>query len=400
CGGACARTSSERLSISPDRRPTSGRGLKFCGDSAFHVELRRRVDEYFRISGRRRRDCWQMYLKTTILVACFAASYVLLVFVAQSWLQALGLAILLGLSAAGIGFNTQHDGGHRAYSSYFSVNKLMATTLDVLGGSSYLWHWKHAVFHHPYVNIAGHDTDVDLGMFARLTPHQKRLMFHRWQHLYLWPLYGLLAIKWQLDDFRKLITGRIGEHRVPRPQKWDLVILLIGKAIFFTSAFGIPLLFHRPHVVLFYYLVATLVLGIVLSIVFQLAHCVEKASFPMPREGRIENAWAIHQVETTVDFARESRVVGWLLGGLNFQITPHLFRRISHANYPAISKRGEETCRDCGVNSMEYKSSRAAVASHFRWLRRMGSPNMSLPGARQTTKCWPDDTGDTPPSSA
>src|SRR5262249_15602527 len=125
-----------------------------------------------------------MYLKTTILVACFAVSYVLLVFVAQSWLQALGLAILLGLSAAGIGFNTQHDGGHRAYSSYFWVNKLMATTLDVLGGSSYLWHWKHAVFHHSYVNIAGHDTDINLGMFARLTPHQKRFMFHRWQHLY------------------------------------------------------------------------------------------------------------------------------------------------------------------------------------------------------------------------
>jgi hypothetical protein len=62
------------------------------------------------------------------------------------------------------------------------VNKLMATTMDVLGGSSYLWHWKHAVFHHSYVNIAGHDTDINLGMFARLTPHQKRFMFHRWQY--------------------------------------------------------------------------------------------------------------------------------------------------------------------------------------------------------------------------
>src|SRR5262249_58668630 len=177
CGGACARTSSERLSISPDRRPTSGRGLKFCGDSAFHVELRRRVDEYFRISGRRRRDCWQMYLKTTILVACFAVAYVLLVFVAQSCRQALGLAILLGLSAAGIGFNTQHDGGHRAYSHYVWVNKLMAMTMDLLGGSSYLWHWKHAVFHHAYVNIVGHDTDINLGIVARLAPHPTRVMF-------------------------------------------------------------------------------------------------------------------------------------------------------------------------------------------------------------------------------
>jgi len=50
------------------------------------IELRRRVDEYFRITGRRQRDCWQMYLKTAILAACCAVSYVLLVLVAQTWL--------------------------------------------------------------------------------------------------------------------------------------------------------------------------------------------------------------------------------------------------------------------------------------------------------------------------
>lgn len=370
--GASDPTSGGGPSASSARPPG---GLKFSSDNAFYVELRRRVDEYFRITGRRQRDCWQMYLKTAILVASFAVSYVLLVLVARTWLQALALAILLGLSAAGIGFNTQHDGGHRAYSNYVWVNKLMAMTIDMMGGSSYLWHWKHAVFHHSYVNIEGHDTDIDLGIVARLTPHQKRLTFHRWQHLYLWPLYGLLAIKWHLlGDFRKLITGRIGDHRVPRPKNWDLVILLAGKAIFVTTAFGIPLVFHPPNVVLFYYLVAALVLGTVLSIVFQLAHCVEEASFPLPAKGsgRIENAWAIHQAETTVDFARRSRVVAWLLGGLNFQIEHHLFPRISHVHYPAISRLVEETCRDFGVKYREYTSFRAGVASHFRWLRRMG----------------------------
>ena len=282
------------------------------------------------------------------------------------------------MSAAGIGFNIQHDGGHRSYSNHVWVNKLMAMTMDVLGGSSYLWRWKHAVFHHSYVNIGGHDTDINLGILARLTPHQKRLVFHRWQHLYLWPLYGLLAIKWQLvDDFRKLITGRIGPHRIPRPKRWDLVVLLAGKAVFLTTAFGIPLLFHPLKAVLFYYLVAALVLGTMLSIVFQLAHCVEEASFPLPGEGggRIENAWAVHQAESSVNFARRSRVIGWLLGGLNFQIEHHLFPRISHVNYPAISLLVEETCRDFDVMYREHTSLRASIASHFRWLRRMGLPN-------------------------
>ncbi len=169
----------------------SGSTLKFGGNSAFQLELRRRVDEHFRATGRRERDCWQMYLKTAIILACLAVSYLLLVFAAQAWWQGVPLAVLLGLAAAGIGFNVQHDGGHHAYSDYRSVNKLMAMTLDLMGGSSYFWHWKHVVFHHTYVNVAGHDTDINLGVLGRVTPHQTRLAFHRWQHLYLWPLYGL-----------------------------------------------------------------------------------------------------------------------------------------------------------------------------------------------------------------
>jgi linoleoyl-CoA desaturase len=215
-------------------------------------------------------------------------------------------------------------------------------------------------------------------MLARLTPHQRRLAFHRWQHLYLWPLYGVLAIKWQLvDDFRKLISGRISNQPFPRPKGWDLVILAAGKATFCTVAFGIPLLFHSLGVVLFYYGVAGLVTGTVLSVVFQVAHCVEEAEFPVPRAstGRIDHAWAIHQAETTVDFARRSRMVTCLVGGLNFQIEHHLFPRISHVNYPAVSRLVEETCRDFGIRYAQHKSFRAGLASHFRWLRRMGMPN-------------------------
>jgi linoleoyl-CoA desaturase len=362
----------------PIRAAEPARSLTFGHDNAFQLELRRRVAEHFRTTGRRQRDCWQMYVKTVILLAGFAGSYVLLVFGAQTWWQGLLLAMLLGLFAAGIGFNIQHDGGHQAYSNLPWINKLMAMTLELIGGSSYLWRWKHVVFHHTYVNITGHDTDIDLGLLARLTPHQKRLWYHRWQHLYLWPLYGLLAIKWQLvDDFRKLISGRISHQPFPRPKGWELVIFVAGKVIFFSVAFGTPLLFHSVGVVLFYYGIAGLVTGTTLSVVFQVAHCVEEAEFPLPRAntGRIDNAWAIHQAGTTVDFARRSRVVAWCVGGLNFQIEHHLFPRISHVNYRAISKLVEQTCRDFGIRYTEFKSFRAGIASHFRWLRRMGRPN-------------------------
>ena len=365
------------MTLWPNNRDLADRRITFGGDNSFHVELRRRVDEYFRRTRRRQRDCPQMYLKTAIILAVFAGLYLLLVFVAATWWQGLLLAILLGLVMSSIGFNIEHDGSHHAYSKYPWVNRLMAMAMDLIGASSYVWHWKHVVVHHTYVNITGHDADIDLGFLGRLTPHQERFRFHRWQQFYLWPLYGVNVIKWHLyDDFRDVILGRIGPHRMPRPKRWEMVSFVGAKALFLVMAFAVPLLVHRIWIVFLFYGVTVSVAGVVVSVVFQLAHCVEEAEFPLPREdsGSIENAWAIHQVETTVDFARGSRFVGWILGGLNFQIEHHLFPRVCHVNYPAISKLVEQACREFGVKYREHISFRAGIASHFRWLRRMGAP--------------------------
>ncbi len=351
-----------------------GPRLKFGHDAGFQRELRRRVEDFIRRTGLCQRDCPRMYVKTAVILAAFMLSYALLVFVARTWWQALPLAVILAFATAEIGFNIQHDGGHKAYSNRAWVNKLMAMSLDMVGGSSYVWRWKHVVFHHTYVNVKGHDTDIDLGIFGRLSPQQRRRAFHRWQHFYLWPLYGVMVIKWHLyDDFHDVITGRMGENRFPRPRGWELVLFIGGKLTFLVLAFGIPLLFHPLwSVVLFYALIAGIV-GVFLSVVFQLAHAVERADFPCEDKitGRIENPWAVHQVQSSVDFARDSRLVSWLVGGLNFQIEHHLFPTLSHVNYPAISGIVEGTCREFGVHYAAQPSFRAAVASHFRWLRRL-----------------------------
>ena len=369
-----------------DSHLSEGR-LTFARDNAFHIEVRRRVDDYFRSSGKRERDCLAMYFKSAIILTVFAGLYLSLVFVANTWWQAVPLALLLALAIAAIGFNIEHDGSHNSYSNHKWINRLMAMTLDLIGASSYVWHWKHVVVHHTYVNITGHDADIDVGFFGRLTPHQKRLGFHRWQHFYLWPLYGLNVIKWHLyDDFRDVILGRISAMRMPRPKGWELVGFVGGKLLFFSLAFGIPLLIHPVWMVLAYYLLTVSLAGLVVSVVFQLAHCVEEAEFPIPQENSrsIENGWAVHQVETTVDFARRNRVESWLLGGLNFQIEHHLFPRVCHVHYPAISKIVEETCREFDISYGEHRSFSSGLVAHFRWLRNMGSridtPQMRNPG--------------------
>jgi linoleoyl-CoA desaturase len=370
-------------STRPERRgrPETSGGLKFGGGDEFHRELRRRVEQYFTRSARSPRDCPRMYLKTAVVLGWCAASYGLLVFFAGSWWWALSLAISLGLSMAAVGFNIQHDGGHQAYSSRPWINRLMARTLDLLGGSSYFWARKHNTIHHSYANITGHDDDIDLGLLGRLSPHQKRLKFHRFQHLYLWVLYGFLPTKWQVyDDFRDLAAGRVCGNRFARPKGWELAVFLGGKTLFFSLALVVPLLMHPAWAVLPLYITASFVQGVTLSVVFQLAHCVEGAAFPLPRQdtGRMETAWAVHQVGATVDFARGSRLLSWFIGGLNFQIEHHLFPRICHVHYSALAPLVEETCREFGLNYVAHETFMAGVASHFRWLRRMGMSSTAL----------------------
>jgi linoleoyl-CoA desaturase len=351
--------------------------LKFPGDSGFHVELKRRVSEYFQTTGRSPRDSVRMYLKSAAIFLWFGLSYALLVFAATTWWEGLILSCSLALAMAGIGFSIQHDANHGAYSKYSAVNRIMGLALDMMGASSYIWHWKHNILHHTYTNLNGADDDINLVPFARFSPAQPRYRVHRFQQFYIWALYGFLYPKWHLvDDFSNLTSARIAQNRIPRPRGWSLVEMLGGKLVFGAWAFLIPMLFHRWWVVLIFYAATSFLLGMILAIVFQLAHCVQEADFPHVPEGTrdVPSAWAVHQVQSTVNFARRNRILTWYLGGLNFQIEHHLFPKICHVHYPRISAIVQAACDEFGVRYVSHDRLFSAVSSHWRWLRRMGLP--------------------------
>src|SRR6185369_6140411 len=135
-----------------------------------------------------------------------------------------------------------------------AVNRLMGMTLDFLGASSYVWRFKHNISHHTYTNLAGADDDIDFVPFARLSPGQPRYRIHRFQQLYLMPLYWLVFPKWNfIDDFKHVRESRIAGQPVPRARGGRLLELIGGKALFFGWAFLVPMLLHRWWVVLLFY---------------------------------------------------------------------------------------------------------------------------------------------------
>ena len=143
-----------------------------------------------------------------------------------------------------------------------------------------------------------------------------------------------------------------------------LFIMLVVPTLFFGLTF---------YQVIIGFLVMHYFAGLILSFVFQLAHTIEGTSHPLPdKTGTIESDWAVHQMNTTVDFSRHSRLLSWYVGGLNFQVEHHLFPRICHIHYPKIANTVKTTAEEFKVPYMENKTFLAAIESHFTTLKRFG----------------------------
>jgi linoleoyl-CoA desaturase len=342
---------------------------------SFHAELKKRINDYFQSTGKSYTGNIQLYLKAVILMASFLFLYIHLVFFTPGNFLAVVECIVLGFVVAGIGFNIMHDGGHGSFSRSKFVNNLAAFSLNILGGSSFMWNVKHNIIHHAYTNIDGVDDDIDIQPWLRMSTTQPKLAMHRYQHIYFWGLYALLYILWVFVlDFTKYFKGKIGEMPLKKMSVADHIIFWVFKLFYCAVFIAVPVytIGFIPWLVGF--VIFGVVTGFVISIVFQLAHTVEHTHFPMPDEvtGKLDDEWAIHQLKTTANFAPKNKFINWMVGGLNFQIEHHLFPKISHIHYNKIRKIVKQACAEYDVPYIEYRKMRHAVASHVTFLKQMG----------------------------
>ncbi|WP_345115722.1 acyl-CoA desaturase [Hymenobacter algoricola] len=348
---------------------------KFAASRSFHAELKRRINIYFEENEKSTTGNASLFVKAVVLTATFVALYVHLVFFTPSVWLGVAESVLLGLTGAAIGFNVMHDGAHGSFSKSRWLNQFASFTLNVMGGSSFMWNAKHNLIHHMYTNIEGVDDDIDAQPWLRLSSTQPRHSMHRFQHLYFWFFYSLLFIAWIFFmDYQKYFKGKIGEMPIKKMEPTDHVVFWSFKLLNLFLFVGLPLYTLGFVSWLVGFLIFMAVAGFSLSLVFQLAHTVEHTSFPMPHEttGKLEDEWAIHQIKTTANFATHNSVISWLVGGLNFQVEHHLFPTISHVHYPALSKIVRQACEEFGITYNDYPKMRYAVASHVAHLREMG----------------------------
>lgn len=345
--------------------------------SNFFRTLNSRVNQHFKENNLKKTGNWKLHCKTIIMFALFLSPYFLILTLdLPGWAQLL-LTILMGIGMAGVGMNVMHDGNHGAYSSNKWVNKIMGGSIYILAGNVYNWQVQHNVLHHTYTNIHGHDEDMDIGDLMRFSKHGNWKKYHKFQHFYSIFLYGLLTFNWALlVDFsqtHRYLKQKLSYGKLPNPFKqWS--VLLITKSIYFAIWIVVPILMSIVWwKVLLGFFIMHYVAGLILSVVFQLAHMVEDAQMPLPDEtGTMKNTWAIHQLFTTVNFSTKNKLVNWFTGGLNHQVEHHIFPNISHIHYTQISKIVKETAQEFNLPYNEYKTTRKAIIAHFRHLKEMG----------------------------
>jgi linoleoyl-CoA desaturase len=348
-------------------------------ESRFLAESKARTAAYFAELGRSDKADARMVLKTVVILATAIGSYAAIMSNRFSAWEMLGLSVLLGLAIAGMGFSIAHDALHGAYSHHPIVNRLLGLSFDLVGANSYMWKITHNVIHHTYTNINGVDEDLSVSPLLRLSPDAEHRWFHRYQHLYGFAAYGLATLNWFfVKDYWQFSKRELGPYRDKRHARSAWITLVLTKLFCVVYMIVLPwlLLDVAWWQVGIGFLVMHLVAGITLGVIFQLAHIAEGVAFPQPAsDGQMAEQWAIHQMQTTTDFAHGNRVLSWFIGGLNYQVEHHLFPQVCSVHYPAIAKIVAEVAAETGVPYHYTPTLRAAIGSHYRMLKQLGQPN-------------------------
>ncbi len=364
------------------------KSLPFTQQHGFRKEVVKRVDEYLKANNLRQRDLPAMYVKVAICLLWWAASYALMLYSGiAGWgaLATLGLAMVFGIGAGAVAFNIMHDANHNGLSENAKVNRVFGLTIELVGLSSFIWRQQHNIWHHTYTNVAGLDEGLEMDGLVRNSPRDFWKPMHRFQHLYAPFVYavagiGLICIR----NFQVYFTGKSGDSfQYPPMSRNDKITFWAFRLFNLMIYLVLPaLVFGLLPAIGIFFLVASIT-GLIIVTVLQMAHVMDDVAFPEPSGDplKIENEWAIHEVQTTSDFAPGNALVNWYVGGLNFQIEHHLFPHMCHLLYPKIAPVVAQTCADYGITYQVYPTFRTALKSHWLSIREFGKKPETAPAS-------------------
>jgi len=294
---------------------------------------------------------------------------------------------LVGATAALISFMPVHEGSHCAVTSNYKVWRVLGAIHDYVNGASfYSWLHQHLLGHHPFTNVTAHDPehypvgysldpdtmtgDKDI---RRIKPNQKWYSWYKNQHFYVPMLYGLLGIKFRINDFVMMYAlHKNGEIRINPPGTWYKFSFLSGKLVFVLYRIVLPAYYVGLTNALWLFLVSDLITGYMLAFVFQVNHVISQATWPKITDNKVDIDWARVQIETTMDYGHDSWLTYFFTGALNYQVVHHLVPYVSSVHYREIAPIVKQIVEKHGITYNYLPTFWDALKNHISYLKDMG----------------------------
>lgn len=303
-----------------------------------------------------------------VVVALFYPAFVL-----GSVTAAAALGVLRAVTVLGPGHSLSHLSLFRSSRAntlgFRLVAPVLLTTLPV-------WRLTHVLHHHLYTL-----TDADMQdhyPFKRVQSSLPHRFWHRYQHLYMWPLYVLGLPLWQgLDLVRACASLSTGVFLGrPLPLKLRLETLL-GQAITVFLHIVLPFLFLPFWHAALVAMVANVIAGLIVVLQIVVNHEVRPTTSLRPIAQAAD--WGEHQVHTSHNYSPTSTFALHLSGGLNYQIEHHLFPRVYYLHYPVLAPLVREVCAEFNLPYHSSATFSAALRSHYDLLVEMGQTPVAVP---------------------
>lgn len=368
----------ETIPKMPKKHPKFSRSIH----ADFAKTLRSRVNAYFNTHQENRNANSAMVIKTVVMLSLFFIPLILLGsgFVKNSGLM-FALYIMSGFGMAGIGMGVMHDAIHGSYSKKKWINTMLGYSFNMIGANATVWNIQHNILHHTYTNIEHSDDDLNAPFFLRFSPHAKHYWVHQFQHIYIWFFYAISTISWiTTKDFVRMKRYRDMGFLNKKNEYFKAVVgMTAWKLLYYGYALVVPMIMlpFAWWFVLLAFISMHMVTGLLVSVVFQIAHIMPDSTFPLPdKEGQMNDNWYSHQFSTTTNFSPKSKLLFWLIGGLNYQIEHHVLPDVCHVHYKKLTQLVEDTAKEFGLPYNVKSSMFQAIVDHTCMLRELGKKQL------------------------
>jgi linoleoyl-CoA desaturase len=267
---------------------------------------------------------------------------------------------LLGLLRSYIAITILHPISHYSYCINDNVRSYVTYLLSIITGVSWYW-WRldHIESHHIFsVGLISNEQPNESGYpLYRTHKSQLKLWFHRYQCIYALVMYIFSTIILIAYQFIFVIQ----QHDLPIKKRIKFIIPLI-------LSFAVNHLFFDLSSNMWHLIPSGLYFTLSQLVNHRMPTVVDFV-YKTKNDQKLTDEsidWAEYQIQSSVDFSVESLFWNEVLGGLNHQITHHLFPSIHYLHYPKLRKLLSKHYQK--EKMIAYKNWAEAIYVHMRLL--------------------------------